>query len=346
MFELVLNIPRFFKTWFFVGLLIGSKLNAVTYTAIGCPGPVTWSGFSAAGSPFWNGGTQLTSQPAAGSILVIPVGCTVSLDGNITANNTVTLEIYGQLFFADNGDKLDLSSSSSKINIYSGGSISGASNSNQIKIGSGGAEWSGPGTSAGPFVITNGSSTLPIELIEFFGTCETNGVKLNWSTATELNNDYFSIERSINGFDWLSIAKMEGGGTRKTLKHYTFTDHILNETKIYYYRLKQVDFDKSSSTSKLISVSCQQSFEIESTIFPNPASNEFNVQLNLKQEVAEVWLSVNNPIGEIVLERELKLVNGVNTFSFPISFESGIYTIVFSGENFIVPSQKLIILKP
>ncbi len=341
----VLNIPRFLKTWFFVGLLIGSKLNAVTYTAIGCPGPVNWGGFTAATCPFWNGGTQLTAQPASGDILVIPTGCTVTVNANLNVSNTVTLQIYGTLNFSVSSNQLNMNSGSN-ITVFTGGSISGSSNSNQIKIGSGGAEWSGPGTSAGPFVITNGSSTLPIELIEFFGTCETNGVKLNWSTATELNNDYFSIERSINGFDWLSIAIMEGGGTRKTLKHYTFTDHILNEAKIYYYRLKQVDFDKSSSTSKLISVSCQQSFEIESTIFPNPASNEFNVQFNLKQEVAEVWLSVNNAIGEIVLESELKLVNGVNTFSFPISFESGLYTIVFSGGNFIVPSQKLIILKP
>lgn len=331
------------KTYSFFCLLISSNLKSVTYTAVGCPGPVNWGGFTAATCPFWNGGTQLTAQPASGDILVIPTGCTVTVNANLNVSNTVTLQIYGTLNFSVSSNQLNMNSGSN-ITVFTGGSISGSSNSNQIKIGSGGAEWSGPGTSAGPFVITNGSSTLPIELIEFTGSCATSGIHLNWITATELNNDYFSIERSENGLNWISVAIIDGAGTSKILKTYAYTDNNLSDASIFYYRLKQIDFDKSSTTSRLISVTCDLNLKNEVFVFPNPANTEFNVQFKLKQEMTLVLLKVTSAAGRVVFESELKPEKGTNRFSFPINLENGFYNLEFSGNNLGIPAQKLIIL--
>jgi len=275
--------------------------------------------------------------------LVIPAGCTVNINVNLNISNTVTLQIYGRLTFSTSGDQLNMTSGSN-ITVFSGGSISGSSNSNQIKIGSGGAEWSGPGTANGPFVIINGSSTLPIELTEFTSTCETNGVELNWATASEVNNDYFSIERSENGLDWMTVGIVDGSGTSKILKTYAYTDNNLSEASIFYYRLKQIDFDKSSTTSMLISVTCDLNLKNEMFVFPNPANTEFNVQFKLRKEITLAWLKVISTTGEVVFERELKLEKGINRFSFPINLENGFYNLVFSGNKESIPTQKLIIL--
>ena len=66
---------------------------------------------------------------------------------------------------------------------------------------------------------------------------------MKWSTATEIDNDYFSIERSIDGINWQTITNVIGAGNSTSLKQYSFTDKELNND-ISYYRLKQTDFSR------------------------------------------------------------------------------------------------------
>ena len=101
----------------------------------------------------------------------------------------------------------------------------------------------------------SGDDNLPVVLIGFKAVKDNDNdkVKINWQTASEINNDYFVVESSVNGADFEPIARIQGAGNSNTVISYEYND-IRNITDIVYYRLKQVDFDGRISYSKIISV--------------------------------------------------------------------------------------------
>lgn len=95
---------------------------------------------------------------------------------------------------------------------------------------------------------------LPIELMSFEGSIiNSRSVLLEWSTASEQNNDYFIIERSVDGYNWTKIDKIEAAGNSTVQLNYTTIDNSAPKT-IIYYRLSQVDFDGQYETFDPISV--------------------------------------------------------------------------------------------
>ena len=84
--------------------------------------------------------------------------------------------------------------------------------------------------------------TVPVELISFTGTVEEEGNLLKWVTATEINNDYFTLEHSIDGVTYNRIDQTEGAGTTSELQSYGHM-HYDAPPGLSYYRLKQTDFD-------------------------------------------------------------------------------------------------------
>ena len=91
------------------------------------------------------------------------------------------------------------------------------------------------------YVNGGGSTPLPVELLYFDASAD-NSVLLSWATATEINNDYFSIERSEDGVNFYEIGKVNGNGDSNKEITYEFTDKFVL-APVEYYRLKQVDFD-------------------------------------------------------------------------------------------------------
>ena len=92
-------------------------------------------------------------------------------------------------------------------------------------------------------MYTDNTVTLPVELIFFNGRAEGNQTVLKWVTASELNNDYFVVEKSLDGVDFAPIGQVSGNGTTSELQNYYFTD--TNPWQTTYYRLLQVDYDGS-----------------------------------------------------------------------------------------------------
>jgi len=91
---------------------------------------------------------------------------------------------------------------------------------------------------------------LPIELVEFNGTYMPGFNSLSWSTSTERDNDYFSIERTIDGSIWEVIATIPGFGTTNETQYYSFDDYNFIRDEINYYRLTQTDFDGTREVFK------------------------------------------------------------------------------------------------
>jgi hypothetical protein len=94
---------------------------------------------------------------------------------------------------------------------------------------------------------------LPITLIKFSAYLENSEVKLEWQTASEINNDYFTIERTYEGSMYEFVGQKNGGGTCVVFQYYTLWDDNIRK-EIIYYRLKQTDFDGKFSYSNLVSV--------------------------------------------------------------------------------------------
>lgn len=95
---------------------------------------------------------------------------------------------------------------------------------------------------------------LPIELLVFSAKPIDSQVRLNWSTATELNNDYFTIERSVDGSNWEVVDLVKGQGTTAQQSDYELMD-TRPFSGLSYYRLKQTDYDGTFSYSSIVSVS-------------------------------------------------------------------------------------------
>lgn len=149
--------------------------------------------------------------------------------------------------------------------------------------------------------ITLGSvspaTPLPIELSSFEGICKEDGsVKLDWQTASEINNDYFAIEKTVDGEKFELVGKLKGSGNSHSEKNYSYTDNLTDKPTMYY-RLKQTDFDGSFKYSPIITVNCNSDLQ-QIFVIPNPAKNEITVS-NLKPGSEIIIL---NALGEVMME--------------------------------------------
>lgn len=118
-------------------------------------------------------------------------------------------------------------------------------------------------------------NVLPIELVSFMVFADECDVSIEWRTASETNNSHFVIERSSNGIDYEDIAHVEGAGTSTEPIDYSHIDQPGFGN--YYYRLRQVDFDGTSTTSRVRYVSVENCGAFNPILYPNPASGTVNV---------------------------------------------------------------------
>ena len=151
------------------------------------------------------------------------------------------------------------------------------------------------------------SSPLPIKLVSFSALDAGNVVNLAWSTATEKNNNYFTIERSTDGVDFEALMQVKGAGNSSRLLQYKQTDADPYEG-ISYYRLKQTDFDGSSAYSDIVAVNrIDNNIHDDIVIFPNPNTGSFKIKVPALQgrqyvlDVKDLWgrtFNVNTTIDE------------------------------------------------
>jgi hypothetical protein len=124
---------------------------------------------------------------------------------------------------------------------------------------------------------TDVGTPLPVDLLNFDAECADNNVALNWVIASEINNDYFTIERSSDAVNFEPIGTVNGNGNSSIINNYSWSDNNpLNGTS--YYRLKQTDFNGASEYHTVRAVSCEKAYEI--SIYPNPFENSFTINLS------------------------------------------------------------------
>lgn len=173
---------------------------------------------------------------------------------------------------------------------------------------------------SGPLVLSSGSASLPIKLLEFTAKLKENYVLIKWATAEEKNNDYFNIERSADGTSFENIEEIDGAGNSSSILHYEIRDNNpLPGTS--YYRLKQTDFDGTFTYSPIRAVNRNSNNQLNETgieilsLSPNPFSNEFSVKYNLTQG-GESSISIYSMTGQLVYDQKRVDDSGINTFNF------------------------------
>ncbi len=171
--------------------------------------------------------------------------------------------------------------------------------------------------------INNCFMVLPVELIDFEGRCDAGNIKLNWSTASEENNDYFAIEKSADGIQFTEVAKVNGAGTTTQTSHYTWKDDASEST--HYYRLRQVDLNGAARVYSTVSVNpCMGG----TRVYPNPCDEWLNVRID-----PEKIFTLSDCKDKTILEGDLSQNNGRIYMG---AFASGVYYLTLGTEVFRV----------
>ena len=158
---------------------------------------------------------------------------------------------------------------------------------------------------------------LPVTLANYELTCEEGHTALNWTTSSELNNDNFSIEKSDDAVVYSVIGKVEGNGTSNHIHHYRFIDEEKND-KVFYYRLKQTDYDGKTTTYNPLLSNC---IKVEDIFhYPNPVTDK----LHIVSSINFTSIIIYGADGRIM--KQLNNENNLNNFNIQ-KLPAGFYTV-------------------
>jgi hypothetical protein len=184
--------------------------------------------------------------------------------------------------------------------------------------------------------ITISTAVLPIELKSLDAALDGSKAIVSWTTASEVNNDYFTIERSTNGTDYTNIGHMPGSGNSTVDKHYSFTDDH-PALSYNYYRLKQTDYDGTTKTYGPVYVKLNKigaEFAIHDA-GPNPFNDKLKINFTAEKNCTVYYYLVNSA-GAVVRSETILATEGENDFELTglEAIPSGIYfAIIANGSD-------------
>lgn len=179
-----------------------------------------------------------------------------------------------------------------------------------VPLGSNAGVTSGTGTVSAtgastfsPWVLSKSTSgPLPIELVQFTAQMVSRQVHLNWITQSEVNNSYFTVEKTQNFADISDMASLPGAGNSTTRQYYNTTD-INPFSNISYYRLKMTDYDGKFSYSKWVKVNLMNDRNL--VVMPNPV-NGYSVNIMLPEiPVSSCYVFINNISGKQIYAKKI-----------------------------------------
>ncbi|MEI7594627.1 MAG: ice-binding family protein [Bacteroidota bacterium] len=282
-----------------------------------------------------NGELILDAQGNSNGIFIIKINGALSTNPNsniILKNSASFNNVYWQV-----GGAVDLGENSTfKGTIIADGAIS-LMNSASIQ---------GRGlTRAGAISLNNNQVerydalgvSLPVNLLSFKAQSIGETIQLNWTTASETNNDYFTIQRSNDAVSFQDIFRVQGARNSNNIHHYLAIDQQPFDGAIFY-RLMQTDFDGTSTFSEIIVVNFKKSFPF--TIYPNPFSTSTTfVKDDILRKMDNCELKIYNICGEKVMS--VSLTERLTTLSTDILFP-GIYLYKIVGNYETIQSGSLI----
>jgi len=270
--------------------------------------------------------------------------------GNTTVSGLGNIELESGAYFSTNdltltstGDVDGVGGSAGQVVILgvgSTGSITSNFEDNLNVCGScvgcnssGGVNFTSSPCASSPAISLNLSanciSVLPVTLLSFTATPINQTVLLNWVTTTEINNDYFTIEKSKDAINWVKLVDVLGAGNSTQNLYYSTSDDA-PYSGISYYRLKQTDFNGAYEYFNIVAVTFDKSSKTD--IFPNPFTDYFTVQLS-STTTYPITLQVTNCLGEIIINKQISEKSTDNMLTIDGLISSGIYFVTIHSET-------------
>lgn len=261
----------------------------------------TYNGYEPTGSMYTNGAVNRTwaisPSNGAANTASITFGWSATNELPLFNRNNSFVTVYN---YNDSEWVTSPGTAASGSGMYSQ-TITGVAGNNVFGIGSG-----------------NGVG-LPVNLLNLAATKEQNNVNLTWTTASEVNNAYFVLQRSVDGKIFETIATVQGNGTTHVLNNYAYLDNKVSNLKRptanVFYRLIQTDFDGAQTTSKTVVVNMDESKagsqQLTAAISPNPFTDITNVTVTTSK-AERATLKVTDTQGRLVFEKQVELQAGEN----------------------------------
>lgn len=191
-------------------------------------------------------------------------------------------------------------------------------------------------TAGSSTATTNCSIVLPVELSAFDAMQVGRNIRLDWATESELNSDFFLIERSCDGQVWQTIGYQDAAGNSQEQLNYSYLDES-SVNGLAYYRLKQVDNNGNFDYSPVRSV--QAALEYRFEIYPNPADELINIGLEDKDDLVSIELysltGTKIPVEYVALKGYAQLDCA--------PLRSGTYQVLVKTEKHL--SKQLVVIK-
>ena len=187
-------------------------------------------------------------------------------------------------------------------------------------------------TAFSPWTLAISTAPLPITLLNFDAQPSNEVVELTWSTATEAGNDFFTIEKSVNGQHFIPVMEVPGAGYSNSILHYSATDYDRNATTTYY-RLKQTDFDGQYAYSHVVAVEYDGNEELSVQMFPNPVAAGESLSFEMIGGAGTLELEVRDVQGRLCMTGVLNAESAyqIVEIDLPENLRSGYYIV--TGTN-------------
>lgn len=317
-------MTRFSKILVLVSVVFLMSFFHKTTKATTCTAIVALGNWSAPAS--WSCGRA----PTHTDTIVVPVGKKITVDINSPVYVNMVLKVYGTLFF-NNGQKLNFNCSSI-VSVYPSGLLDGGNPGSKIDM-CGTTVWRGPGPDAGP--LTYGFNPLPINLLNFsVKDCDEKAC-IDWTTLTETNNDFFTIDKTRDDVNYEVVAKVKGAGNSTGLKSYRFTDTEPYDG-VSYYRLMQTDYNGSFTIFGLREYNREAFADFSLNLYPNPGyRGTINVSVRAAKD-KEILVIVYDMMGREAYSKVIVTQqNGATIMALDPSgkLEKGVYYVCASSDN-------------
>ena len=185
------------------------------------------------------------------------------------------------------------------------------------------------------FGVGGGSdNSLPIKLLDFTASCNGDEAVIKWTTSSEENNNYFSIEKSKDMNNWYLVNTVQGAGTTNFTQKYNISD-LSPFSGLSYYRLTQVDYNGNAEAFSPVASEC---LENESNTFEiinfslNETKDVLTITYNSPQD-GNVTISLVNDIGQSLVGKKYSSVKGLNAISLHRKLSIGIYLMSIEVNN-------------
>jgi plastocyanin len=202
------------------------------------------------------------------------------------------------------------------------------------------------GDMSASFTVTG---TLPVRLINFnVSNTKTNKAFISWSTVSEQNTSFFSVQRSTDAIKFSEIARVNAAGNSSEIKSYSYTDNNISDgNKYLYYRLATIDKDAGQTLSdvKVFKNNLLTDVKLITALSPNPIRSNCNLNVQFNADTEEImFVQLYNIKGVLIKQTSLKTVEGLNNQRLCLSnLAAGVYKVVFTLHN--VTDTKTIVVQ-